>query len=164
MYDFLANVSLPQLTVEQVSLLEASITTDKIAHAIASFARSKAPGSDGLPIEFYIEFYTQYCELLTPKLLSLYNYLFENFSLSHLMREALIVLITKPGKDPGYAESYRPLSLLQVDIKIQAKVLAICLNQVIVALIKVKRDLCPVATPPLTLESFISIFKLHMLM
>lgn len=51
------------------------------------------------------------------------------------MREALIVLIPKPGKDPHRPESYRPISLLQVDIKILAKVLSIRLKQVILSLI-----------------------------
>lgn len=51
------------------------------------------------------------------------------------MREATIVLIPKSGKDLGLPESYRPISLLQVDIKILAKILALCLNQVILSLI-----------------------------
>lgn len=51
------------------------------------------------------------------------------------MREATIVLLPKPGKDPGYPESYRPISLLQVDIKILAKILSLRLNQVILSLI-----------------------------
>lgn len=51
------------------------------------------------------------------------------------MGEALIVLIPKPGKDPLFPESYRPTSLLQLDIKIFAKILALRLNKVILSLI-----------------------------
>lgn len=51
------------------------------------------------------------------------------------MREAIIVLIPKPGKDPAYPESYRCISLLRVDIKILAKALTLCLNQVILNMI-----------------------------
>lgn len=112
-------------------MLEAPLTTDKITIAIASFARSKSPGSDALLVEFYL----QYSEILTPKLLALYNYAFESFELPPSMREAIIVLIPKPGKDPGQPASYRPISILHVDIKILAKVLALCLNQVILTLI-----------------------------
>lgn len=50
------------------------------------------------------------------------------------MREALIIVIPKPDKDPQHPELYRPISLL-VDIQILAKVLAIRLNQVILSLI-----------------------------
>lgn len=51
------------------------------------------------------------------------------------MSEAQIVVIPKSGKDPKYPEAYRPISLLQVDIKILAKILASPLNQVILSLI-----------------------------
>lgn len=50
------------------------------------------------------------------------------------MKEASIALISKPGKDPSLPESYRPISLLQLDIKILAKVLALRLNNVILTL------------------------------
>lgn len=49
------------------------------------------------------------------------------------MREALIVLTPKPGKDPSLPESYHPISLLQVDVKIL--ILATRLNKVILSLI-----------------------------
>lgn len=51
------------------------------------------------------------------------------------MREALIVLIPKPSKDPNFPESYHPISLNQVDFKILAKILATCFNKVILFLI-----------------------------
>lgn len=88
--------------------LEAPLTTEEIAGAIAEFPRSKAPGSVDLPVEFY----STYSELLAPKLLSLYNSIYEDSNVPASMREATIVLILKPGKDPSLPESYRPISLL----------------------------------------------------
>lgn len=61
--DLLAGINFPKLSDTQVATLEAPLTSDEVAIAIASFHRSKAPGSDGLPIEFY----AQYSELFTPK-------------------------------------------------------------------------------------------------
>lgn len=51
------------------------------------------------------------------------------------MCEAYIVLKPKPGKNLELHESYRPISLLQLDIKILAKILALRLNKVILTLI-----------------------------
>lgn len=114
MQSFLEELTVPQLTDKQVEELEAPLTTDKISRAIAEFSRSEAPESDGLPVEFY----STYSELLVPKLLWLYNTIFESSDLPASMREATIVLIPKLGKDLHLPESYRPISLLQVDVKI----------------------------------------------
>lgn len=51
------------------------------------------------------------------------------------MQEAIIILLPKPGKDPLFPKSYRPISLLLVDAKILAKVLTARLTQVIPNLI-----------------------------
>lgn len=47
------------------------------------------------------------------------------------MSRALVVRLLKPGKDPLDPGSYRPISLLQSDVKLLAKVLALRLNEVI---------------------------------
>lgn len=117
--------------MEQSRELKAPLTGDEISRAIAEFPRSKASGSDGLPVEFY----STYSDLLIPWLLTLYNSIFENSDLPASMREATIVLIPKPGKDTHLPESYPPISLLQVDVKILAKILANCLDTVTVSLV-----------------------------
>lgn len=51
------------------------------------------------------------------------------------MKEAVIVVFPKPGKDPDLCSPYRPISLYNVDAKILAKVLALHLKKVITALV-----------------------------
>lgn len=51
------------------------------------------------------------------------------------LREALVVLIPKSHKDHDLWESYRPISLINVDAKILAKLLAKRLNKVIAPVI-----------------------------
>lgn len=51
--------------------------------------------------------------------------------LPHSMKEAIIVLLPIPDKDPTSPGSYRPISLLTADIKLLAKVKATRLSRVI---------------------------------
>lgn len=127
----LNTIQFPRLKPEQVKLLDAPITTQDISDAIAQLAKSKAPGLDGLPLEFS----ATYSETLIPKLKDLYQSIFDTNSLPLSMQEAQIIVLPKPGKDPHYPESYSPISLLQVDIKILAKILASRLNTVTLTLI-----------------------------
>lgn len=100
MDSFLVELPFPQSSEDQAGELEAPLTIDEISRALAEFPRSKTPGSDGLPVEFY----STYSELLVPRLLSLYNSIFENSELPASMRETTILLIPKPGKDPHLPE------------------------------------------------------------
>lgn len=52
------------------------------------------------------------------------------------MREALIILLLRHRKeDPLKCDSYRPISFINVDVKILAKVLANCLHAVVATLV-----------------------------
>lgn len=51
------------------------------------------------------------------------------------MHEVIIIVLPKPNKAPLLTKSYRPIPLLQVDIKMLVKVLASQLNQVILSLV-----------------------------
>lgn len=80
----------------------------------------KSPGGDGYTNELYKTF----PPCLTTHLASVFNEAADKGSFPPEMLRAVIVTIPKPGKDPEYATNYRPISLLNVDIKIFAKSLA----------------------------------------
>lgn len=52
------------------------------------------------------------------------------------MTKANIIILLELGKDPMDPGSYRPISLLQSDIKILAKVLALRLNKAISTIVR----------------------------
>ena len=48
----------------------------------------------------------------------------------------LLFLLPKPGKDPSQMSNYRPLSLLNCDYKILAKILALRLEKAVLSIIQ----------------------------
>uniref|UniRef100_A0A3P8QX47 Reverse transcriptase domain-containing protein n=1 Tax=Astatotilapia calliptera TaxID=8154 RepID=A0A3P8QX47_ASTCA len=88
--------------------------------AIRSMQSGKSPGPDGYPSDFFKKFSNQ----LNPLLKSTFEESFLSQSLPPTMRQAVISLILKKDKDHLDCGSYRPISLLNTDTKILAKVLA----------------------------------------
>ena len=82
-------------------------------------AQGKSPGSDGLPLEFYDAFW----DLLGKDLVNVFNASLEAGLLPLSQREALIALIFKKGDCLDH-KNWRPISLLNVDYKLCARVLA----------------------------------------
>ncbi|KAJ1213549.1 hypothetical protein NDU88_001183 [Pleurodeles waltl] len=72
-------------------------------------------------------FYQKYADILSEKLLTVYQKVSARGSLLDSMREAWVAFIPKLDRDPMDQAAYRSLSLLNVDIKILSSILAICL-------------------------------------
>ncbi|XP_063302488.1 extracellular calcium-sensing receptor-like [Pelobates fuscus] len=98
--------------------MEEEFTVDEIDRAISR--ERKAPGPDG----YEGSYYKTYREELTPHLLKWFNHLMQGRHPDPDMSTAHIVLIPKPGKDTTYPEHYRPISLINHDVKLLAKILA----------------------------------------
>lgn len=117
---FLDRCDLPKLDPKDCDSLNAEITAAEIRNAIASLKGNKTPGPDGLPGELY----KKYCEKLSPYLLRVFLQAQNDDALPPTLTEATITLIHKKGKDPLEVGAYRPISLLNVDGKLFAKLLA----------------------------------------
>ena len=101
---------------------DGSLTLKEAQAALASLPRGKSPGSDGLTYEFY----TAMWEVVGEPLVAAFNYSCEQpeLRLSEEQRLGLIILIYKGGGKPrADPASYRPITLLNCDLKIVAKVL-----------------------------------------
>lgn len=100
--------------------MEASLSQAEIAMAISSMQSGKSPGPHG----FSAEFLKKFSALLPPHLATVFSESLRRGLLPQLMNEARTTLIAKKGKDPTKCASYRPISLLNSDAKVLAKVLA----------------------------------------
>lgn len=80
---------------------------------------------------FQLSFFKRFSLQLSPQLLSVFEESLNNGSLPFSMRQASISLILKPNKNPLDCGSYRPISLLNVDVKILAKVLSLRLETIV---------------------------------
>lgn len=118
--EYLEYIKMPFLTNDHREQLMRPIEKDEIVAALKGMKTNGAPGIDGLTVGFYRTFIDQ----LLPHLQMLYDEICLTGEMPPSMREALIVAIPKPGKPPTECSSYRPLSLLTVDNKIFAKILA----------------------------------------
>ena len=88
---------------------------------------NKSPGNDGITKEFLEYFWGK----LGTFLVSTLNHSFEKGELSTSQKQAIITLIEKKDKDKCFIKNWRPISLINVDIKVASKALASKLKAVI---------------------------------
>lgn len=131
MKQFLNACQLPTLSESDQNSLGMEITEGDIRKTINSLKNGKSPGPDGICNEFYEKF----GNTISTFLLRMYKKSLEDGKLPSTLNEATITLIPKKGKDLDQVGSYRPVSLLNSDLKILAKTLASRLSPLVTKLI-----------------------------
>ena len=112
---------IPQIREEDYETLGKSISKEELAKSLKTFSKNKSPGNDGLPMEFYIIFWQKISDLFLDSL----NEGLTEGELSNSQRQTLIRLIGKKDKDKTELKFWRPLNLINVDVKIFTKLLAL---------------------------------------
>uniref|UniRef100_A0A8C5MTU0 Reverse transcriptase domain-containing protein n=1 Tax=Leptobrachium leishanense TaxID=445787 RepID=A0A8C5MTU0_9ANUR len=118
--EFLTRTIKRSLDPTDRSSLNTEITSEEIIAALKTSKNGKSPGPDGLPAEYY----KKCSKELNPALLSLFKVIREGAPVHPHSLMATISLIPKPGKDHTCCSNYRPISLLNSDMKILARILA----------------------------------------
>ena len=113
------------------------IDISEIKIAIENMENDKSPGIDGIPAEFYKEFYT----ILKKDLQDIFNKVLFNLKTTPKTRnQAIITLIPKQTEKLDELKYWRPISLLCSDYKILTKILSNRLKQIMPEIISLEQN------------------------
>ena len=118
--DLFNDLDILKLSDDEKNILEKPLSKREIFDVMKSMNMNKTPGFDGLPIEFYITFWSDIGDML----MNSFNFSLQNGMMSVSQRNGVITLLPKKDKDHLLIKNYRPITLLTVDYKILAKCFA----------------------------------------
>ena len=130
-FEYLAKFSNPQLSENDKAICEGKLTLQNIWEALNRTKNGETPGNDGLTKECYVCFFEEMGSLLLKSLFHSHA----AGELSTSQKQAVITIIEKKGKDERLVKNWRPISLMNVDVKIASKALSFTLKQVLPNLI-----------------------------
>jgi hypothetical protein len=117
---FLNTYDHQKLNYKAISHLNRSITCNEIEAAMKSLPKKKSPGTD----RFSTEFYQTFKEEIIPALLNFFYEIEGEGTLPNSFYESSITLIPKLDTDTSKKENYRPISLMNINVKILNKIMA----------------------------------------
>lgn len=123
-------LSYPSYLMISNLLSNAPMSRDEVLHSIKWMRSGKSSGLDGLSSELYME-----VQDIDP-LLNMFNDSFEMSFLPMSSGETNISLILRKDEQPEDWAFYGPLSLLNLDLKLLSKILALRLEDLLLLLIK----------------------------
>ena len=118
------NRGVPGSTPESDNPLVVPFSVEEINNALRATKKNKAPGTDGIPFEFYLKFW----DVIGVHFLEMMNCVLEKRKLQPSQGRAAIRLVPKIPT-PSKITDYRPISLLNTDYKLIASVLAFRLRK-----------------------------------
>ena len=118
------------LSEEQKAELDAPLTKEELQRSVMGQNKSKSPGHDGIPAEFY----QTYWGLIQDKFFQYVCYV-QTHGLDEWKNMSVTTLIYKDKGDRDNLNNYRPISLINTDVKIITKALANRLKYVLPSII-----------------------------
>lgn len=117
---YIRDSGMPSISATEAAQLEHPIRLEELASVLKSAPPGKAPGPDG----FTIPYYKTFSEALSGPFLQAFNSILRDDPFPTDSLRAWITVIPKPDRDPALCSNYRPIALLNVDMKLFAKIVA----------------------------------------
>ncbi|KAM8966813.1 ATPase family AAA domain-containing protein 2-like [Pelodytes ibericus] len=117
---YFRDLTLPRIGADQLKTLNAPFLAEEVNYSIDKLKLNKAPGPDGFNNLFFKVFKGDLLEHLT----EMFNSFANKNPIPGELLKANIITIPKEGKDLELVSSFRPISLLNTDIKVYSAVLA----------------------------------------
>ena len=122
----------PRLRAAEAASCESVVTLCEVRDALKQVGLNKSPGLDGLPYEVYLRMSHMFVPILT----DVFNHWFAQGAIPGCVTKGVITLLKKGGRHVGEGlDDYRPITQLNTELKILARVLANRLQLVISDLI-----------------------------
>ena len=116
---FLNPLDIPKLSLYQIILCNIELIEKDLYNSMKSKENDKSPGNDGLAKEFYVTFWND----IKATFISSLKQDKDRKELSISLRQAITKLIEEKDRDKRYIKNWRPISLINVDIKMLSKAL-----------------------------------------
>lgn len=131
MTEYILETALPMIPTDAIEDLEAPITTSDYLLTIKNLKNGKSPGPNGYTPRFYKPFTQQLASIMARA----FEEVEDAHPLSTQILQAQIMVMPKPGKDHTNCSNYRPISPLNVDLKLFSKIIANHLGPILPSLI-----------------------------
>ena len=117
-YDkFIQGLEIKRLSNEDRNNLEGPLAYEECKRVLDSFESDKSPGEDGFTTEFYKFFF----ELLDKDLVACLNEAYDKNELTISQRRGIITLLPKEDSSLLELNNWRPITLLNVDLKMRKR-------------------------------------------
>ena len=127
------------ITDEDNEQLCSMVTAKEILMTLKTMNKGKTPGEDGLPLEFYLTTW----EIIKREFTEMVKFAIDiELELGQSQSKGILKLVPKDG-DLSYLKNWRPISLLNIDYKCIAKILANRLKNVLHKVVS-KEQFCSV--------------------
>ena len=111
----------PCLGEAETASCEGVVTECEVHSALKQVGLNKSPGLNGLPYEVYLRMSHMFVPILT----DVFNHWFTQGAIPGSVTKCVVTLLKKGGKHVrGDLDDYRPITLLNTELKILARVLS----------------------------------------